>query len=422
MCRTTRPRRDSRRPQRSRSKRKTNPDAGAPSARARHRSHHHSPRRRRLAVVGSALAAAAIAGALFTLPHTGGGFADTTGSSGNFWNSDTLDPPTSLSAADGATVTVDWTATVDSYATGHRIFRSTSTGGPYSQVAEVTPRTTTTYIDNPSPGTYYYVARAYSGGWESVDSNEDSATVAVEDFDAIAAGVDNCPTTFNIDQYDTDGDGTGDACDASPTVASAGAFTDSGQTLGSASSLSVSLADVDGDGDLDAMTANDGAANKVWLNNGSGTYTDSGQNLGSAASVAIGFGDLDGDGDVDAMVANDGAANKVWLNNGSGTFTDSGQSLGGGSSLHVAFADVDGDADLDVMVANNGAGNTVWLNNGSGTFTDSGQSLGTATSDFVAFGDLDGDTDMAEQRQRQRHLHRQRPGARQRAEHVGGAR
>ena len=48
----------------------------------------------------------------------------------------------------------------------------------------------------------------------------------VEDFDAIAAGVDNCPSTFNIDQYDTDGDGTGDACDTSPTVASTGAFTD----------------------------------------------------------------------------------------------------------------------------------------------------------------------------------------------------
>ena len=33
------------------------------------------------------------------------------------------------------------------------------------------------------------------------------------DFDNVCAGVDNCPTMSNVDQRDTDGDGTGDVCD-----------------------------------------------------------------------------------------------------------------------------------------------------------------------------------------------------------------
>ena len=91
--------------------------------------------------------------------------------------------------------------------------------------------------------------------------------MTVEDFDAVPAASDNCPATFTIDQYDTDGDTIGDACDSSPTVASSGTFTDSGQTLGTAAGYGVVFGDVDGDGDLDAMVTNQNQPNKVWLNN-----------------------------------------------------------------------------------------------------------------------------------------------------------
>lgn len=37
------------------------------------------------------------------------------------------------------------------------------------------------------------------------------------DHDKVANNVDNCPYTYNPDQFDTDGDGVGDACESSPT-------------------------------------------------------------------------------------------------------------------------------------------------------------------------------------------------------------
>ncbi|WP_141700018.1 Ig-like domain-containing protein, partial [Candidatus Marithrix sp. Canyon 246] len=142
-----------------------------------------------------------------------------------------------------------------------------------------------------------------------------------------------------------------------------GILSDSGQSLGSSSSYSVSLGDVDGDGDLDAVVANFGEANKLWLNDGSGTFSDSGQSLGNFKSYSVSLGDVDGDGDLDAVVANFGQANKLWLNDGSGTFSDSGQSLGNFKSRSVSLGDVDGDGDLDAVVANYSQANKLWLNN-----------------------------------------------------------
>ena len=104
-------------------------------------------------------------------------FTGSTSVTPNDFASDTLNPPTLLAATGGASASLSWTATADTYASGHRVLRGTATGGPYTQIAEVTPRTTTTYIDSPAAGTYYYVARAFYQSWESVNSNEVSAVV-----------------------------------------------------------------------------------------------------------------------------------------------------------------------------------------------------------------------------------------------------
>ena len=94
----------------------------------------------------------------------------------NTLTADALDPPTSPGATGGCGIRLNWTASVDGYASGHRVLRSTGSGGPYTQIAEVTPRATTTYWDYPAAGTYYYLLRAFYHNWESTSSNETSGT------------------------------------------------------------------------------------------------------------------------------------------------------------------------------------------------------------------------------------------------------
>ena len=91
------------------------------------------------------------------------------------FSTETLDPPTSLNgtATLGLIVNLTWTPTVDVRATGYQVLRGTVNGGPYTQIATVTPRTAAAYTDLPLvPGTYYYVLRTYYGPWTSVNSNQ----------------------------------------------------------------------------------------------------------------------------------------------------------------------------------------------------------------------------------------------------------
>ncbi|WP_371357274.1 FG-GAP repeat domain-containing protein, partial [Hydrocoleum sp. CS-953] len=93
-----------------------------------------------------------------------------------------------------------------------------------------------------------------------------------------------------------------------------------------------------------AFVANVSEPNKVWKNDGNGNFTDSGQSLGSFNSMGVSLADVYGDGDVDAFVANVSEPNKVWKNDGSGNFTDSGQSFEDGEDSikleGVSFTDL----------------------------------------------------------------------------------
>ena len=193
---------------------------------------------------------------------------------------------------------------------------------------------------------------------------------------------------------------------------SRGNFTDSGQVLDNIASgnFGVSLDDVDGDGDLDAVLVSDRL--KVWFNQGGrqngtlGQFVDSGQDLESPRTWGgVAVGDLDGDGDLDIFTANKyDRPNRVFTNDGLGVFTDSGQRIGDSDARgQVVLGDVDGDGDLDAFVANDGGGSVainsrLFINQGGsqngteGEFVDSGQVLGRA--DGVSLGDLDGDGDL----------------------------
>jgi len=156
----------------------------------------------------------------------------------------------------------------------------------------------------------------------------------------------------------------------------------------------VSLGDLDGDGDLDALVINDlrgESGSAVWLNDGKGIFTSSGQSLGYGMGHAL--GDVDADGDLDAFVVSLDEAGQMWLNDGTGAFVDSEQEIGTAGGWDAALGDLDGDGDLDALVGQSEA-NTVWLNDGNGVYADSGQRLGTAFTAAVALGDLDSDGDL----------------------------
>jgi len=134
------------------------------------------PDRRQTAVRGlvSVLGAIALVGALLALPRTVAGFTATTDNTANTVVADTVDAPTTVVATDGVSISVDWTATVDSYATGYRVLRSTTSGGPFSQIAEIADTNIVTYLDSPPEGTYFYTLRTFHLSWEGDNSSETS--------------------------------------------------------------------------------------------------------------------------------------------------------------------------------------------------------------------------------------------------------
>ncbi|MHC1739796.1 MAG: FG-GAP-like repeat-containing protein [Anaerolineaceae bacterium] len=137
-----------------------------------------------------------------------------------------------------------------------------------------------------------------------------------------------------------------------------GNFKESGQRLGFTNAYSVALGDLDNDGDLDAFIANSGhmganPVDKVWLNDGEGVFADSGQSLGYFYSLTVSLGDLDNDGDLDAITGSWNSGPRIWINDGKGNFYDAKMELNSPNNTGVALADMDGDGDLDLFVSTN---------------------------------------------------------------------
>ena len=169
-------------------------------------------------------------------------------------------------------------------------------------------------------------------------------------------------------------------------------------TLGSETRLtaSVSLGDVDGDGDIDAVVANGrhwAQQNLVFLNDGRGFFPVArrlGDELDTSYRVAL--ADLDGDGDLDAAVGNDRARKQVFLNDGAGRFTP-GATFGAiAPTRNIVLHDMNGDGAIDILVTNRRAPNAIYYNDGEAGF-DERAPFGTETDSTIAVGvaDLDGD-------------------------------
>jgi len=156
---------------------------------------------------------------------------------------------------------------------------------------------------------------------------------------------------------------------------------------GGSTAVSVAVADVNGDGKLDILVANecdtsstcaDGSVG-VLLGNGDGTFRGAKIYDVGFAINSLAIADVNGDGKLDLLVAKGGANNNVGvlLGDGDGTFqTVLDYESGGNTALSVTVADVNGDGRPDLLVGNqcdmsNNCANGsvgVLLGNGNGTF------------------------------------------------------
>ena len=171
---------------------------------------------------------------------------------------------------------------------------------------------------------------------------------------------------------------------------------------------SVAIADLNGDGKLDLVVAENNSMFGVLLGNGDGTFQSPvSYSSGGPWATSVAIADLNGDGKLDVVLAGyivgrDGVV-AVLLGNGDGTFQAPViYSTGAWGIGSVAIADLNGDGYPDLVVANQCltevcSGNpsgavSVLLGNGDGTFqtpVNYGSDGHDASS--VAIADLNGD-------------------------------
>ena len=196
--------------------------------------------------------------------------------------------------------------------------------------------------------------------------------------------------------FDWHGDARSDVVPATDFFAPAG----TGQfPAGTPSRTVVVPLDVDGDGDVNLAVGADGV-NGLYKNDGAGQFTR--VEAGAFDDHAFNTRDLlaldvEGDGDLDLAEVNAGAANAVYLNDGTGIFAQvdpGGFGTAGWGGLITLDANGDGFADLAWR-------RTIYLGSGTGSFSwfDAGAYTSMTfqyTSDIVAFdADGDGDDDLA---------------------------
>jgi len=159
-----------------------------------------------------------------------------------------------------------------------------------------------------------------------------------------------------------------------------------------------------------------GERDHLFHNNGDGTFTDASARAGVSDpsgfyGLASVFIDVDDDGWIDLVVANDSTPNYLYKNRHDGTFEDisylSGFALSQDgrdqASMGIAVGDFNRDCKVDFYVTSfSDDYNTLYINDGDGNFTDKTYpaGLGDPTIPFLAWGvvsldfDNDGLTDL----------------------------
>ncbi|MCP4388464.1 MAG: hypothetical protein GY802_09220, partial [Gammaproteobacteria bacterium] len=174
-------------------------------------------------------------------------------------------------------------------------------------------------------------------------------------------------------------------------------FTDHIITTAAIGALFVTTTDVDGDGDLDVLSASQSDGRIAWYeNDGSESFTTHTITTAANGAFSIATADVDGDGDMDVLSASMNDDKIAWYeNNGSEVFTERVITTGADGAVSVTTADVDGDGDIDVLSASTTDNKIAWYeNDGSETFTTHTITTGVSGAFSVTTADVDGDGDL----------------------------
>ncbi|MBK8978497.1 MAG: VCBS repeat-containing protein [Planctomycetes bacterium] len=214
---------------------------------------------------------------------------------------------------------------------------------------------------------------------------------------------------------DLDGDGRlevaigADGPDALELQVSGGRFVPSPSFWpGTDATTGIAFARVDADPHLDLVRAGFGTPGEVLFGDGAGGFVPPPPGAGPWPPAAAGdftrallVADLDGDGDVDAVLGNLGP-DRLLRGDGLGSFTVAPAGVwpvDAAATTALAAADVDGDGRRDVVLARDGSRNAIYLATSAGAFVDASATWlppdTDATQAVLAFdADADGDSDL----------------------------
>ncbi len=174
-------------------------------------------------------------------------------------------------------------------------------------------------------------------------------------------------------------------------------------TTGADDARSVFAADLDGDGDKDVLSASAGDNKIAWYKNTDGLGAFGPQQVITTATSgarSVYAADLDGDGDMDVLSASFGDNKVAWYENTDGQGNFGAQQVittAADGAWSVYAADLDGDGDLDVLSASKDDNKIAWYENTDGLGNFGAQQVITTALDgaiSVYAADLDGDSDM----------------------------
>ena len=170
-------------------------------------------------------------------------------------------------------------------------------------------------------------------------------------------------------------------------------------------SMDVRTADLDGDGDLDIILANEFQPNTILSNDGSGVFSNT--TLGNLPqenhdSEDVAIADFNNDGHLDLIFCSEDDVVLGWTNvheyylgDGNGSFAEADFQFPDSEANAVIAADINSDGFLDVLFGNNGT-TSVFINNGDGTFSQENDRVPQVnrTTQDLSMADVDGDGDL----------------------------